>query len=633
MCGITGYLAPGHSSLDQVATIQGMTDTLSHRGPDDDGVWSDPEAGCALGHRRLSIIELSPLGAQPMSSICGRYVIVYNGEVYNFKLLRIELEAKGHRFRGGSDTEVILTAISQWGLKEALSRFIGMFAFALWDRQERVLSLARDRIGIKPLYYGWVGNSFVFGSEIKALRAFPGFGNSVDRDALCIYFRHGYLPAPYSVYKKVQKLESGHTLTIGPGTDNQISEPYWSIRDIWMEGAANQFRGSEQEAEDHLESLLLDAVGLRMISDVPLGAFLSGGMDSSMVVALMQAQSSKPIKTYSIGFHEKRFNEAEQAKAVAKHLGTDHTELYLAPKDLLDMVTEVPKFWDEPFADSSQIPTYCVSRLAREGVSVSLSGDGGDELFNGYSRHHFIDRVWQKARMVPRPVRKGVAAVAKCVPESFYALMGHMGPKIRWRLDALGCRDFQDFYSYLFAHNRHPERLLPGAEEPMTLFTKPEDYQHLDHYQMMSLIDLSIYLPDDILTKVDRASMALGLEARVPLLDHRVVEFAATLPTSMKVKGGKGKRILHNLLCKYVPQELVDRPKMGFGVPVDQWLAGELRDWCEDLLDYSTIKSQGYLNADEVSFMWKEYLSGKTNWCHLLWDVLMFQAWLRETNG
>ncbi|MBN2139776.1 MAG: asparagine synthase (glutamine-hydrolyzing) [Desulfovibrionaceae bacterium] len=631
MCGITGVFSP-HESIPAEAgdALRAMAESLAHRGPDASGVWLDPEAGCGLGHRRLSIIELSPLGGQPMVSSCGRYVLVFNGEVYNFKALRRELEALGRVFRGGSDTEVALEAVAHWGLEQALERFVGMFALAVWDRGQRVLRLARDRLGIKPLYYGWTAGRklFVFGSELKALKAWPGFDNQLDRDALALFFRYGYVPGPHSIYREVSKLMPGRVLSLGKGEAEPRIRTYWSAEEVWSRGAARPFAGTEAEAVDGLEALLKDSVALRMIADVPLGAFLSGGVDSSLVVALMQAQSSRPVRTFSIGFKERRFNEADHARAVAGYLGAEHTELCLSPQDLLEVVPDMPRHWDEPFADSSQIPTFCVSRLARQGVTVSLSGDGGDELFNGYDRYHFIDRVWRLAHRVPRTARKVLAATGKALPESLYLVLGRLGPKIRWRLDALGCKDFQDFYRYLFSHHRDPARFVLGAREPQTAFTRPLAASGLDRYQVMSLLDLLAYLPDDILTKVDRASMAVGLEARVPILDHRVVELAACLPTTMKVKAGRGKWVLRQVLYRHLPRQLVDRPKMGFGVPVEDWLAKDLREWCESLLDPAMIRAQGFLDVDEVGRMWRGYLGGQKNWCHQLWDVLMFQAWL-----
>ncbi len=632
MCGIAGYLTPHPASSDHMAgRVRDMADALAHRGPDDSGIWADAGSGVAFGHRRLSIQDLSPLGRQPMASANGRYVICFNGEVYNHLDLRRELEPLGHSFRGGSDTETMLAAIVQWGLRGAVERFVGMFAFALWDVREHSLHLVRDRLGIKPLYYGRAARNFVFASELKALRAHPDFDPAVDRDALALYFRHNYVPAPHCIHARVHKLEPGCILSLDAAGGEPRLERYWSAEEVWTSGVADPLALDEQEAAEELERLLLDAVGSRMLSDVPLGAFLSGGIDSSLVTALMQAQSDAPVRTFSIGFHEQEYNEAGHAKAVAAHLGTDHTELYLTPQDLLDAVPLIPRHWDEPFADSSQIPTLLLSRMTREHVTVALSGDGGDELFSGYERHLFIARVWRLVGRTPLGLRKAAALLGRALPESGWRLAGKTGPKIRWRLDALACKDFPELYRFLFSHARDPESFVPGSREPETAFTRnPARLKSLDSYQAMALLDLEAYLPDDILTKVDRASMAVSLEARVPLLDHRVVEFAARVPTAMKVRGSDGKMLLRRVLHKYVPRELVERPKMGFGVPIDQWMKNELRPWCESLLAERTIREQGYLDAGQVARIWREYLGGQRNWFSLLWDVLMFQAWLEE---
>ncbi len=629
MCGITGFLTPSGCCEEPLRAIaQAMADSLTHRGPDSDGVWVDAQAGIALGHRRLAILDLSPLGAQPMVSANGCQVIAFNGEVYNHLELRPELEAAGYAFRSTSDTETMLAAIGHWGLIPALERFVGMFAFALWDRKTRALHLVRDRLGIKPLYYGRAGRDFLFGSELKALRAHPGFCGEVDRDALCLYFRHNYIPAPHAIYRGVNKLEPGCLLTLRPGQDEPEITRWWSARAVWERGDAHPFAGTESEALDELERLLGGAVAMRMLADVPLGAFLSGGIDSSTVVALMQRVSARPVKTFSIGFGERGFNEAPYARGVANYLGTDHTELTLSPQDLLDVVPLIPKHWDEPFSDSSQIPTYCVSRLARRAVTVSLSGDGGDELFTGYDRY-FWARKWRYVEFVPRPLRRFAARAGRVVPESAWRLLGPRGSRMRWRLDGLGADGFQHFYHYLLSHFKDPAALVLGAREPETVLSKAGPALS-DRFRLMTLLDVESYLPDDILTKVDRASMAVGLEARVPILDHRVVEFAAALPTSMKVRNGQGKWILRQLLNRHVPKDLVDRPKMGFGVPIALWMKNELRDWCESLLAPAVVRRQGYLDAEMVSRMWTEYLAGEDNWNYYLWDVLTFQAWLAE---
>lgn len=627
MCGITGFIRNDSHQFDGRSSIENMTDALHHRGPDDSDVWGDAESGVFLGHRRLSILDLSPLGRQPMHSACGRYVVVYNGEVYNYREIREELSSRGYSFKGGSDTEVLLAAFSEWDIVDAVNKFIGMFALALWDKREQKLHLIRDRAGIKPLYYGFADGNFVFASELKALRRAPGFKGDVDRGALSLYFRHNYIPAPYSIYENVCKLEPGTILTFDQARREPVLHRYWDPRHVWLKGEERPFAGTEEEAADELERLIEDAVRLRMVADVPLGAFLSGGIDSSVVVALMQKQSARPIKTFSIGFHEKEYNEAGFAKTVADHLGTDHTELYLTPRDLLDVVPDIPRYWDEPFADSSQIPTYCVSKLARRDVTVSLSGDGGDELFAGYERYFWMAR-WKTVSRIPLPARRLAAKVLKRLPASAFQLFGSMGPKLRWRLDLLRMEHFAEFYRYFMSHLKHPSEFVIGGHEPVTPFTREQNDIPQDHFRKMTFWDFISYLPDDILTKVDRASMAVSLEARVPLLDHRVVEFAARLPTGMKVKGATGKHVLRNILYRHVPADLVDRPKKGFGVPIDHWLKNELRDWAEALLDRQRLHEEGYVDPAAVRNMWKDYLDGQNNWHYYLWDILMFQAWL-----
>jgi len=636
MCGICGILSPEGHSLG--AACAAMASTLAHRGPDDAGVFVDQAAGIALGHRRLSILDLSPLGHQPMDSATGRFAIVFNGEVYNYRALKAELEPLGHAFRGGSDTEVLLAAFEEWG-EAALQRFNGMFALALWDRKERCLMLARDRLGKKPLYYGRAGAALVFGSELKALCAHPGFDATLDRDALALYFRLGYIPAPHSVYRAARKLPPAHLLTLRPGQDPLAKEPrpYWSVADVFERGLAQPFAGTEADAANELEALLKEATASRMVADVPLGAFLSGGIDSSLIAALMQAQSQRPVRTFAIGFAEASYNEAPHARAVAAHLGCEHTEFILSQRDLLDLVPLVPRYWDEPFADSSQIPTLAVCQLARRHVTVALSGDGGDELFNGYERHLYLDGLWRTLSRFPQPVRAAAGGLAGLLPEAAFRLLGPLGPKIRWRLGALGARNFEDFYRFLFSHFRNPAELVLGSREPQTAFDLPQALLNRaagnDPLRRMGLMDHLLYLPDDILAKVDRASMAVSLEARCPLLDHRVVEFAAGLPTAWKVQNGAGKLPLRRILHKYVPRHLVDRPKMGFGVPIDLWLKNELRDWAEALLDEAALRQEGVLNAGLVRRIWAQYLGGQRNWFPHLWDVLMYRAWRLEWPG
>lgn len=635
------------------ATVTRMTETLRHRGPDDGGVWVDEKAGIALGHRRLSIIDLSPEGHQPMLSACGRFVVVFNGEIYNYREIRKELEAgSGNdrvRWRGHSDTEVMLAAISRWGLEGSLDRFNGMFAFALWDRETRTLHLVRDRLGEKPLYYGLMGETFLFGSELKALRAHPDFRAEIDRGALGLFFRHNYVPSPYSIYENVSKLSPGTRLAVAREKRGGLPSPlpYWEGKRAAEEGIRDPFTGTSDEAVTAFESILRDSVSMRMESDVPLGAFLSGGIDSSTVVALMQAESRRPVKTFTVGFGEKGFDEAGHARAVAAHLGTDHTEVFVTPQDALAVIPRLPFMYDEPFADSSQIPTFLISEVARRYVTVSLSGDGGDELLGGYNRYAWGRRIWRTVGWMPPRLRKmGARALTVLAPQTWDGLFDRMAPvlpaairqrtpgdKLHKLAGVLAAEDPGALYLDLISHWKNPsDVVLGGSERPTALTDRRRWGEALDFTRQMMYLDMVTYLPDDILTKVDRASMGVSLEARVPLLDHRVVEFAWRLPLSMKIRKGRGKWLLRQILHRYVPAGLVERPKMGFGVPIDAWLRGPLREWAESLLDEERLRREGFLHPAPIRRKWREHLSGRRNWQYYLWDVLMFQAWL-EAKG
>ncbi len=646
MCGFAGYVKIGGDDVHTARNIlAAMTTAIRHRGPDDSGAWIDGTVGVALGHRRLSVLDLSAQGSQPMLSPDGRLVLVYNGEIYNFPQLRNELAGQGRIFRGHSDTEVLLAAIERWGVHGALARCNGMFAFALWDRGQRRLYLARDRVGEKPLYYGWFGQTLLFGSELKALRCHPAFDSTVDRGALALFLRYGYVPSPHSIYRSVRKLPPGTLLTLErlePGSERL--DTYWSAREVVDQATANRFQGSPTEAVDRLETLLTDAVGIRMVADVPLGAFLSGGIDSSTIVALMQAQSTQPVHTFSIGFHEEKFNEAVYARAVAEHLGTDHTELYVTPQDSLDVIPLLPTLWDEPFSDPSQIPTYLVSRLARRHVTVSLSGDGGDELFGGYSRYFRVQRRWKRLRQLPAPARRLAGRGLTTISEHTWdGLLASLGPVLPARLRnerggeavhklgrALTAEAPEELYRGLLSHWRDPLEVTLGASEPETALTDNGTWLALDSIaERMMFLDLVTYLPDDILVKVDRASMGVSLESRIPLLDPRVIEFAWSLPLEMKMRGATGKWALRQVLDRHVPRALIDRPKMGFGVPIDLWLKADLRDWAEDLLDESALRRDGLLDPVPIRRKWSQHQAGSRNWEYCLWDVLMFQAWSR----
>ncbi len=643
MCGIAGFCDPrrgaAKAELERVAFR--MAAALRHRGPDDQGAWADAQAGLALGHSRLAILDLSSEGHQPMLSANGRYALAFNGEIYNFQVLRRELTERGHSFRGHSDTEVLLAGFCEWGLRATLQRCIGMFALALWDRQSRSLHLARDRAGEKPLYYGWNGEVFMFGSELKALRAHPRWNAAVDRRAVALLTRYGYIPAPFCIYGDIRKLTPGCTLTLSEAQilsrETAGPKPYWSLQAAAAAGLMQPFTGSDSEAAEALQSLLLDSVRQQMVADVPLGAFLSGGIDSSVVVALMQAQSRRPIKTFSIGFDQNGFDEAPFAKAVARYLGTDHTQFYVQPGELRQVISRLPTIYDEPFADPSQIPTVVLCELARSQVTVSLSGDAGDELFGGYATYRKAQHLWSLLGHIPRTLRQGTACALQTAAASGLSFPPRPRVLARWlgRLANLSAvlpvADDQSLYRLLMSPNREPLAWLKEKEEPASRLDDVGLWESFSELlSRMMCADFLSYLPDDILVKVDRAAMSVSLETRIPLPDHRIIEFAWRLPVSFKQRHGCGKWLLRRVLHRFVPRVLVERPKQGFGVPIAEWLRGPLRHWAEELLSGPRLRAEGFFDEKAVRQKWMEHLDGKRDFGPALWHVLMFQAWLEQ---
>lgn len=644
MCGIAGFWATqAHGKGDATAVAQAMATRLAHRGPDGSGVWVDDTGALALAHRRLAVVDLSPAGHQPMRSAAGRFELIFNGEIYNHLALRAELGERA--WRGHADTETLLAGFEQWGVEATLQKSVGMFAIALWDRELQRLSLARDRMGEKPLYYGTLGGSLLFASELKAFKAYPGFAPVVDPGAIALLLRHNYIPSPYSIYKGVMKLPPATLLHIDHPERLAQPQPYWSLRKVVERGQRNPFGGSDSAATDALEAHLNDAIALQRVADVPLGAFLSGGVDSSAIVALMQRQSNVPVRTFTIGFHEPAYNEADHAKAVARHLGTEHTELYVSGQQALDIVPRLPTLYCEPFSDSSQIPTFLVSQMARQHVTVSLSGDAGDELFGGYTRYDTAARLWSRISRVPGALRAIVGPAIQALPPTTWDRIG----RLAWPLlgrgplpDRIGDRAHklaemlqsptrEDFYRSMNSHQPWPQRVVLGADEPLTSMNQPSLWPAQPSFdERMMFIDQISYLPDDILVKVDRAAMCVSLETRVPMLDHRVVEFAWSLPLHLKRRDGIGKWLLREVLYRHVPRALIERPKTGFGVPLSAWLRGPLRDWAENLLDERRLREQGLLDVAYVRRLWTEQIEGQREWMYLLWDVLMLQAWLDE---
>ena len=655
MCGLAGYWGfGGLRSNDLINVASKMCMAIEHRGPDDTGFWHEKALGLVFGHKRLAIQDLSAAGHQPMVSNSQRFVIIFNGEIYNHLELRSELlkqanlkNSKSHVWKGFSDTETLLTAFDSWGVKKTLKKLVGMFALALWDRREKSLFLACDRMGEKPLYFGWKKKIFLFGSELKSIKQHPSFDNQINRDALPLYFRFNYIPAPYTIYKDIFKLKPGTFIRISiEDMKTQVikTQEYWSLEKEAIKGQEQPFLGSQTETVEHLERLLRNSVKGQMIADVPLGAFLSGGIDSSTIVALMQDQSIKPIKTFSIGFNEKEFNEAIYSKEVAKLLGTDHTELYLSANDALNILPKLPELYDEPFSDPSQLPTFLVSQLTSEYVKVALSGDGGDELFGGYNRYTFAFNLWNKLARIPAPIRKLLGLSISSIPPSYLNSiinpfkniipnkfrLNNPGDKLHKGVRVLKSNSLNQVYSALTSHWEDPSSLVIDASEPKHETFMSKSIGCFSDIESMMLLDMMTYLPYDILVKVDRAAMGVSLETRVPFLDHRIVQFALSLPMKWKIREGKGKWVLRKLLSKYLPQDLIDRPKMGFGVPIDYWLRGELKDWARDLMNPEKLKNEGFLESDLIQIKLSEHISGKRNWQYQLWSILMFQAWLEK---
>jgi asparagine synthase (glutamine-hydrolysing) len=643
MCGIIGFLGYDNTNIEHIANE--MTHTLHHRGPDDHGIWCDPKIQIALGHARLSILDLTSAGHQPMISHHGRYILAFNGEIYNHLSLRKELESNTVvSWRGHSDTETLLEAIEQWGFEKTLKKTVGMFAISLWDTKEQNLYLARDRMGEKPLYYGFQNKTFMFASELKALKKHPSFQSKINRDAIALQLQHGYIPDPYSIYEGIQKLHPGHFITLNAKTNEISDSSYWSLSETVENAKDNPFQGNISEMIFEVERVLKEAVRSQMIADVPLGAFLSGGIDSSLVTALMQSESNTPTKTFTIGFNEKGYNEAEFAKTVAKHLKTDHTELYVTERDALNVIPLLPSLYDEPFSDSSQIPTFLVSQMTKQHVTVALSGDGADELFGGYNRYFWANTIWNRIGFLPHGMRSHIAdllllsspdtlnaqfeTLSHFLPKKFR--YKNFGDKLHKLADILAISSKENIYMSLISHWNSSENVVINSNESNVVHDKLINKNNLDFISQMMYADAVSYLPGDILTKVDRAGMGVSLETRMPFLDHRVIETAWRLPMNMKIQAGQGKWILRQILYKYVPKEMIDRPKMGFGAPIDSWLRGPLRDWAEELLNEDRLKREGFLNPAPIRQKWEEHLSKKRNWQYHLWNVLMFQAWLED---
>ncbi|MFT5592924.1 MAG: asparagine synthase (glutamine-hydrolyzing) [Oceanicoccus sp.] len=627
VCGFTGFYSSFNNKGDKsfsISDLEDSTSQINHRGPDDTGYWIDDSQTIGLAHTRLAIIDLSPAGHQPMPSACDRYIIAFNGEIYNHKKLRKQLEQQNQApvWRGHSDTETLLACFSAWGVEQTLQETVGMFAISLWDKQEKILTLARDRFGEKPLYWGWNNDTLLFGSELKALKVYPKFDAQVDRNSLALLLRYNYIPAPHSIYQGIEKLKAGHFVQISKGQIRKDVEPkpFWSFKQAVESGIQKPFSGSDAEAVNELEKILTESISDQMLADVPLGAFLSGGVDSSTVVALMQKQSPRPVKTFAIGFDEPGYNEAVYAKEVAQHLGTEHTELYVSSDDALALVPKLASIYCEPFADSSQLPTFLVSQMAKQHVTVSLSGDGGDELFGGYNPYQFAPKIWSKIKLLPAPLRKLAEQVLAGLP---------LPDKFQKLLSVFPAKDQYQFYQLMMSHWTNATDIVIGSENTDVFLSDPHQWPSTDSFEhWMMAMDAGQYMTDDILVKVDRAAMANSLETRVPLLDHRVFEFAWQLPLHMKIRDGVGKWALREVLYRHVPKEMIDRPKKGFSIPLAQWLRGPLLEWTEQLLSEKRLISEGYFNPAPIRKAWLQHKYGKADNALKLWSVIMFQAWL-----
>lgn len=642
MCGLAGFFnsSPQVGSFESI--LYAMTKRIEHRGPDGNGVWFNLDDRIGLGHQRLAVIDTSQQGHQPMQSQCGRYVVVYNGEIYNYRELKQGLIAKGHCFLGNSDTEVLLALIVEHGILQTLQLISGMFAFALWDKKNKTISLARDRIGEKPLYYGLVHGALVFGSELKSIRAYPEFKSQISRSSLALFLQYGYIPAPHSIYANIFKLPPGTCISVSTSTIHTLPTPttYWSAQRVADDGLMSQPKISERRALQQTHALLSDIVKNRMVADVPIGAFLSGGIDSSLITALMQVHSDKPVKTFTIGFQDKAYNEAEYAKLVAQHLKTDHIELYVGATDALSVIPQLATIYDEPFADSSAIPTFLVAQLAKQHVTVCLSGDGGDEVFGGYNRYLLGQKIWKKIALCPHPIRVFMQKLFLTVPPTkwdvfFNAMrLPSMGDKIHKLASVVGVKSPELLYQHLISQWFNAHSLVKGQEQCGTEIKMVDltQSQGVNFIEKMMITDTLSYLPDDIMVKVDRAAMAVSLESRAPYLDHQLIEFIWTLPQDLKIRRSETKWLLRQILSNYLPNKLVERPKMGFGIPLASWLRGPLRDWADSLLDKTMLDQQDMLHSGPIIDKWKEHLSGRRNWQYALWPILMFQEWfLQET--